>query len=175
MLRSVLFIAGVVVAVGFFAPDLTGHFLDRTAATNNTRPSAGSATVPALNTNNGGHFRIPADRSGHYLTEVQINGRTLNAMVDTGASLVVLRYEDAQNLGLVYGNDRFEMSVQTANGVGRAHRIKLYSVRLGSILLDDVDALIMEQGLLQTNLLGMSLLKRLSRYEVRGDTLILER
>jgi aspartyl protease family protein len=48
-------------------------------------------------------------------------------------------------------------------------------VRLGSIELDDVDALVMEEGLLKTNLLGMSFLERLSHYEVRNNTLVLDR
>jgi len=96
-------------------------------------------------------------------------------MVDTGASLVVLRYEDARTLGLVYGSDTFEVAVQTANGTARAHRVKLNSVRLGSISLDDVDALVMGEGVLKTNLLGMSFLKRLSRYEVRDGMLVLDR
>jgi aspartyl protease family protein len=65
--------------------------------------------------------------------------------------------------------------VQTANGKARAHRVKLDSVRLGSISLGNVDALVMEEGALNTNLLGMSFLRRLSRYEVRDGSLVLER
>lgn len=174
MLKPVLFLVGICVALAYLAPDMAARLIDRSSNPANSRPSA-NIVSPAANTNYGGHFSIPADRSGHYLTEVQVNGRPLNFMVDTGASLVILRYEDARAFGLVYGSDRFEVSVQTANGVARAHRVKLYSVRLGSISFDDVDALVMEQGVLQTNLLGMSFLKRLSRYEVRGDTLVLER
>jgi len=175
LLKPVLFLAGICVAGAYFAPDIMARLVDRPSSPTSNRPVANSISVPAANTNYGGHFRIPADRSGHYLAETQINGRTLNFMVDTGASLVILRYEDARALGLIYGSDKFEVSVQTANGVARAHRVKLYTVRLGSISFDDVDALVMEQGVLQTNLLGMSFLKRLSRYEVRGDTLVLER
>ena len=48
-------------------------------------------------------------------------------------------------------------------------------MRLGAISLSDVDALVLGEGMLGTNLLGMSFLKRLSRYEVRGSTLVLER
>ena len=53
--------------------------------------------------------------------------------------------------------------------------MRLRSVRLGAISLNDVDALVMSEGMLGMNLLGMSFLKRLSRYEVRGSTLVLER
>ena len=173
MLKPVLFFAGMCIAAAYLAPDIFTQLTARPSGPN-SRPSANIVSAPPSH-NYGGHFRISADRSGHYLTDAQINGRPLNFMVDTGASLVILRYEDARMLGVMYGSDQFEVSVQTANGVAKAHRVKLNSVRLGSISFDDVDALVMEQGALRTNLLGMSFLKRLSRYEVRGDTLVLER
>jgi aspartyl protease family protein len=171
MFRIVLFFAGAVIALGYLAPNLTA----RIAAASKSDGPTPTANTARSDDNYGGHVRIRADRSGHYATDAQINGRTLDFMVDTGASLVILRYEDARSLGLVYGSDRFDTSVQTANGNAKAFRVRLYNVRLGSISLADVDALVMEQGLLNTNLLGMSFLRRLSRYEVRGDTLILER
>jgi len=169
-----LIVAGVFVVAAFFVPGLTARFLDGPKPASYAAPS-GTAAQPVRSENYGGHVRIPADRAGHYVTEAQINGRNLNIMVDTGASLVILRYEDARALGLVYGSDKFDIAVQTANGTAKAFRVRLNNVRLGSISLDDVDALVMEEGLLNSNLLGMSFLRRLSRYEVRGDTLVLER
>ena len=172
MLRGVLIIAGATIAVAAFAPDLVNRYFERKPHA--PAPRAMSVSAPRQESY-GGNVHIQADRYGHYETEVQVNGRPLNALVDTGASLVVLRYEDARSLGLVYGSDRFDMTVQTANGVGHVHRVKLSSVRLGSIQFDDVDALVAEEGMLQKNLLGMSFLRRLSRYEVRDNTLILNR
>jgi aspartyl protease family protein len=172
MLRGVLIIAGVTVAASAFAPDLVSRYFEQ-------RPQAASPRAMNISApkqeSYGGNVHIQADRNGHYQTEVQINGRPLNALVDTGASLVVLRYDDARSLGLIYGSDRFDMTVQTANGIGHVRRVKLSTVRLGSIRLDDVDALVAEEGMLATNLLGMSFLSRLSRYEVRDNTLVLDR
>jgi len=169
-----LILAGVFVTAAFAVPSLTTRFLDGPKPAGHTMPSV-AAVQPARSDNYGGHVRIPADRAGHYVTEAEINGRSFRVMVDTGASLVILRYEDARALGLIYGSDKFDIAVQTANGAAKAIRVKLNNVRLGSISLDDVDALVMEEGLLNTNLLGMTFLRRLSRYEVRGDTLVLER
>lgn len=173
MFRSVLYMAGAAVAVAIYAPDFAAKMLTQATA---SRPAPAATSTPApKQVSYGGTTRISADRNGHYQTDVQINGRPVTALVDTGASLVVLRYEDARAMGLVYGSDRFNLGVQTANGLGHAKRVKLSNVRLGSISLDDVDALVMEEGLLATNLLGMSFLKRLSRYEVRDSMLVLER
>lgn len=176
MLRSVLFMAAIVIAAGFFAPDVVGGFVARMAAQHRPPPVAQNVEAQANNTDDGGgQVRLSANRSGHYLADIEVNGRSLNALVDTGASMVVLRYEDARDLGVLYGSDPFEVAVQTANGKARAHRVKLDSVRLGSISLGNVDALVMEEGALNTNLLGMSFLRRLSRYEVRDGSLVLER
>lgn len=176
--------AGLVVAAGLLAPDLVGGFVERMASpprqTAHQTPGqaahpAAQQAVPAAAAYAGGHVRLAADPSGHYFADIRINGRPLGALVDTGASLVVLRYEDARALGLVYAGDGFEVVVQTANGQAKAHRVKLDAVRLGSITIEDVDGLVMEEGVLQSNLLGMSFLRRLSRYEVRDGALLLER
>jgi aspartyl protease family protein len=173
MFKTVIVVSGLAVAAAIWAPGLTSRMLGI------GQPSATVAIpqgVPqAPRTDTGDVTRLTADRTGHYLSEVQINGRTFNALVDTGATLVALRYEDARALSLVHPGDRFDVGVRTANGVAQARKVQLRSVRLGSIRVDDVEALIMDEGLLPTNLIGMSFLKRLKRFEVEGGTLVLER
>jgi aspartyl protease family protein len=115
----------------------------------------------------GGFVRIRSDRSGHHVTDVDFNGRRLRAIVDTGATLVALRYEDGRALGLVTPSDRFDISVSTANGEARAKRVQLRSVRIGSIQIENVEAMVLDEGMLGQNLLGMSFLKRLARFEVK--------
>ncbi len=123
----------------------------------------------------GGYVRIRSDRSGHYVTDVDFNGRRFRAIVDTGATLIALRYEDARALGLVTPSDRFDIKVNTANGTARAKRVQLRSVRLGSIQLENVDAMVLDEGALGQNLLGMSFLRRLARFEFKKGMLELER
>ncbi len=173
MLRSLLFVVGVVLAVAYFAPDLVSRLINGEPSAATVRPL--SATPESESPASGSITRISADRNGHYVSDIQVNGRTLNAIVDTGATLVALRYEDARALGIVFPGDRFDVGVRTANGSAQARRVRLRSVRVGAISLNDVDALVMSEGMLGMNLLGMSFLKRLSRYEVRGSTLVLER
>lgn len=173
MLRSLLFVVGVVLAVAYFAPDLASRLINGQPSAATVRPL--SATPESENPASGNITRLTADRNGHYVSDIEVNGRMLNAIVDTGASLVALRYEDARALGIVFPGDRFDVGVRTANGTAQARRVRLRSVRLGAISLNDVDALVLGEGMLGTNLLGMSFLKRLSRYEVRGSTLVLER
>lgn len=174
MLKSVLVFVGIVVVVALLAPDLVLRMTERGRSDVVARPSAPVASV-AVNADHGGIVRIPSDGRGHYLSDIEVNGRTLNAVVDTGATLVILRYEDARSLGVVFPGDKFDMGVRTANGDARARRIELRSVRIGPISINQVEALVMEPRALATNLLGMSFLKRLSRFEVQRGTLVLER
>jgi aspartyl protease family protein len=169
MLKAVFWLVGFMLALAFVAPGLTGRMLER------SEHLTGVETPQVAHITYGDSTRLQADRNGHYVTEIQINGRSFSAMVDTGASLVALRYEDARALGLVRPSDRFDIGVRTANGTARARQVQLRNVRLGSIRVDDVDAIVMDEGLLATNLLGMSFLKRLRRFEVQRDVLVLER
>ncbi len=173
MLKSMLYVVAAVLLAALLIPDFAGRLFEkRTGAT----VQSPVATAPESERMDAGYVaRIAADRSGHYVSEIQVNGRAVTAIVDTGASLVTLRYEDARALGVVLPGDKFDISIRTANGDGRARRVVLRSVRLGAITFNDVDALVVEEGALRTNLLGLSFLRRLTRYEVRGSTLVLER
>ena len=113
--------------------------------------------------------------NAYFIPDIEINGRRFGALVDTGATQVALRYEDARALGIVFPGDNFDVQVHTANGIARAKRVELRSVRLGTITIRDVEGLVMSEGLLGQNLLGMSFLKRLSRVEVQRGQLVLER
>lgn len=170
MLKAVFLLAGLVLAFAALAPDL----VQRLALLGEAEP--GLQTVePAPNVaDHGGLVRLSADRNGHYFTDIEVNDRTLKALVDTGATVIALRYEDARALGLVRPGDKFDLRVRTANGEGRAKRVELRSVSVGTITLRRVDAMVAEQGALATNLLGMSFLKRLARFEVRRGQLVLE-
>jgi aspartyl protease family protein len=167
MLKAVLLFAVLVGAVAAFVPD----FLGRIASSS---PPKAEEVAVAMSADHGGTVRLKADRNGHYSTTIEANNQPLDALVDTGATTVVLRYEDARSLGLVFPGDRFDIGIRTANGEGRAKSVKLRSVTVGTITVRDVDAIVLEQGLLSTNLLGMSFLKRLARFEVQRGQLVLE-
>ena len=170
MLKAVLLLTGLVFAMAVAAPCLL------TRATQTGAPGKAEQPVIAnVQPDHGGLVRLSADRSGHYQTEAEINNRMVPALVDTGATLIALRYEDARSMGLVTSADKFDVRVRTANGEGRAKRVTLRSVTVGTITVRDVEALVTEQGALATNLLGMSFLKRLARFEVQRGQLVLER
>jgi aspartyl protease family protein len=107
---------------------------------------------------------LQADERGHYTVQGQINGGTARMLVDTGATMIALPAADATRLGIDYKRGRVGY-VNTANGTVPAYVVKLNTVKVGDIELNQVDAVVQEQGL-PIILLGMSFL---NRTEMRRD------
>lgn len=110
---------------------------------------------------------------GHYRAQAEINGQAIVMMVDTGASMVLIPYEAAEAMGLRPDQLRFSLPVITANGESSVAPVRLASVEIGDIMVQDVVAAVARPGMLKSALLGMSFLERLSETIFRGDRLIL--
>ena len=110
---------------------------------------------------------------GHYWADGEVNGRTVRFLVDTGATEVALTPGDAQRLGIDPDKLRYGGRVVTAGGQIRAASIRLASITVAGARLDNVDALVIEKGL-DTSLLGMTYLGRLSSFEATRGALVLQ-
>jgi aspartyl protease family protein len=117
--------------------------------------------------------RLKADARGHFVFDGTVNDRPASFMADTGATLVVLTYEDAARLGLSPHSLDFSGLAQTANGTSRVAPVTLDRVRVEDITVRYVPAVVAEKGALETNLLGMSFLSRLKSFQMQGSELIL--
>jgi aspartyl protease family protein len=109
-----------------------------------------------------------ADAAGHFVTTGTINGVPVKFLVDTGASLISMGLSDARRIGLNYLQGQPGLS-NTANGVVQVYRVKLDTVRLGDITLNNVDAVV-HGGDMPWVLLGMSFLNRVQMSRA-GDEL----
>ena len=133
-----------------------------------------TAQPAAATVKRGTIVEIAAQDNGHFNTEADINGRTVEVMIDTGATMVALSYEDAERAGLFLREKDFTRAVSTANGVARVAPVTLDRVTIGDITVRDVPAAVAERGRLKTSLLGMSFLSRLSGFDMRAGRLILQ-
>jgi aspartyl protease family protein len=115
---------------------------------------------------------ITKSGDGHYWAEADVNGRQVRFLVDTGASAVALTPNDARRLGINPQGLDYSYNVTTANGQARAASVKLASISIAGARVANVDALVIEEGL-DTSLLGMTYLGRLSRFEATPTSLIL--
>ena len=119
-------------------------------------------------------MELRAGAYGHTHAGAEINGRPVNVMVDTGASMVALTYEDARAVGLYVRDSDFTHRVSTANGYGRVAPVTIDRVSIGDITVRNVPGAVMEPGKLGTTLLGMSFLGRLQRVDMRSGMLVLQ-
>ncbi len=110
---------------------------------------------------------------GHFQARVEVDGQSLNMMVDTGASTVALSYRDAERIGIDVDSLRFVQPVRTANGIAMAAPVTLPEVSVGGISRSNVRAGVLERGKLSESLLGMSYLGSLSSLQMTGDQLVL--
>ena len=116
---------------------------------------------------------LRANRGGHFITRAYINGQPIVIMVDTGATIVALKYEDAELLDLIPLPGGFTRTIRTANGTGRVAPVTLDSVRIGEVNIFDIRGSIAEPGKQHITLLGMSFIRKLGRFEMRGRELVL--
>lgn len=108
---------------------------------------------------------LTVDPNGHFSTVGTINGVPVQFLVDTGATMVSMSTKDAQRANVDYLKKGTPGSAMTANGQAHVWKVTLNSVRVGDILVNQVDALVHENDL-PVVLLGMSFLNRM---EMRRD------
>ena len=135
-----------------------------------------ASAVPAQAQSGSAGYRtvtLRSDRNGHFQVEARVEGRLVEFMVDTGASMIAMRETAAARLGIHPAERDYTVKTQTANGVGRAARVRLNSVEVNGIMVRDVEAFVVPDESLSTNLLGMSFLSRVKWTHERGQ-LVLE-
>lgn len=115
---------------------------------------------------------LTADAQGHFMPPGQINGREVQFMVDTGATLVILSESDAKRINLAYDKGR-KVKVSTANGVVAGYEVRLASIRVGEAQVYDVPGIVLPQSM-PFVLLGNSFLTRF-QMQRNNDQLTLER
>jgi aspartyl protease family protein len=124
-----------------------------------------SISVAAASTTGRAQATLGADSQGHFMANGQINGRSVQFLVDTGASMISMNAAEAKRLGVNYLKGERGYA-QTANGPATVYKVRLDTVRVGDINLSDIDALVHDGNALPLVLLGMSFLNRV---EMRRD------
>ena len=120
----------------------------------------------------GSKIVLPVSSGGHFTTQGTINGKSVQFMVDTGATTVSMSVTDAERIGLDYKSG-VAGRASTANGIISVWRVRLASVRIGDVEIFDVEGTVLPAGMPYV-LLGNSFL---SRFQMKrdNDLLVLER
>ncbi len=171
-MRSIMTFAALALAAAIFVPRYADKAHLGTAPTLMAAQSA-DQTKPASPADSRS-VTLSRNAQGHFQTDARVDGRRLTFMVDTGASVIALTADTASSLGIHPTPNDYTAPVKTANGVIRAAPVELSMVEIEDISLHNVSAIVLPDGALSDNLLGMSFLSRLHRWEFADGRLVLE-
>ena len=172
-MRTIMTFAAFAIAAGIIIPRFatqanvshpaTPAMAAQTAASTTSAPPADSRSV-----------MLSRNAQGHFQTDARVDGRRVTFMVDTGASVIALTADTAASLGIHPSPGEYTMLIRTANGTVRAAPTTLDMVEVGDIMVHDVAAVVMPDGALSDNLLGLSFLSRLRHFEYSDGKMVLE-
>jgi aspartyl protease family protein len=173
-MRSVLIFALLTIVVAGVAPRYFARTGTPTAAVADVAASE-PAAAPRASTSSayGRSMTIEPGQNGHFSVAADVDGRRMDFMIDTGASVIALREQDAARLGIHPARREYTANVATANGMVRGAPVELGLVEIGSLSVRNVAAMVLPDDVLGQNLLGMSFLSRV-RWEHRDGRLVLE-
>jgi len=182
MLRTSIFVFVIIAIAAGYAPDFIERFSGSEFSSGGKSVSGGhtarasskrneTARAEPRQSSQGRKIRLKKGRGGHYRADVRVNGRKFQMMVDTGASLIALTARDARRMGVYPDAREFKYETRTANGIARIAVVTLKEVKIGGIRVKNVRASVHRGKGLDTNLLGMSFLNRLRKFNFEGDTL----
>jgi aspartyl protease family protein len=172
-MRNIMILAAFMVGLGTIMAQVADR-MTPTPAQANTLSSRKAAPVEASAQAGVRSISIPRDSRGHFQTEGRIDGQRIGFMVDTGASVVALNETSAARFGFRPSRGDYNASVSTANGTIKAARTRLAMIELGGLVVRDVDAMVLPDEALSENLLGLSFLSKLKRFEYANGRLVLE-
>ena len=118
-------------------------------------------------------LRLVRDGAGGYRSPGLVNGRSVEWLIDTGASSVALSGADADRLDLPWRSAGRPVGIATAQGTKTGHRIVIDSLQIGDLRVSSVDAVVLDGDYPRSPLLGMNVLQRLTM-RTEGDLLILQ-
>ena len=169
-MRNIMIFAAFIAGLG----TIMAQMADKLTPTPALASTALRATPVETVVQTGRSISLPRDPRGHFQTEGRIDGQRIGFMIDTGASVVALNETSAAKFGLRPSRGDYTATVTTANGTIKAARTRLAMVDIGGLVVRDVDAMVLPDAALSENLLGLSFLSKLKRFEYAKGQMVLE-
>jgi aspartyl protease family protein len=120
----------------------------------------GSSVTATSDSSSSAPVSLYATSGGQFFGNLIANSTSLKFVVDTGASTVALNSADAKRAGIDYLKGDKD-TASTASGQVQAYRVKINTLKIGTIVLHNIDAAVIEGSYPEVVLLGMSALNRL--------------
>ena len=146
---------------------LSEHVTEAGLTTTSDAPSAGSSRVT-----DEGSVELQRSDNGHFYADVQINGSTVHALIDTGATEIALSRADATSAGIATSIGMPEVIGQGADGDVHGEVVRIDRISLGNKEASDMPAVVLNGG--SETLLGQRFLSKFDSVEIHGDTMVLK-
>jgi aspartyl protease family protein len=139
-----------------------------------SEPQTAAVATPASVEPDASSLRIFPDGNGNYRVQGLVNGATVQFLVDTGATAVLLTPADARRAGIDPDQLQYRQMFKTPNGQVKGADIVIYQLAVGPIRLVNIPGAVVRTDT-DISLLGVSFLSRLSGYEVENGAMTLHR
>ena len=177
-MNRIFFILLGMIALGAIVPEMmvNNRNLSLSAGkdTIGVKNAADPAQTPEPEAVSSGSVKLKAGPGGHFVAEFKMNGKSVTALVDTGASTVAINRSTAKRLGIQVSPSDFVYGVSTANGNTKAARAIIREIQIGRVKVRNVEAMVLDDKALDGTLLGMTFLSRLESFSVTDGDLVLK-
>ena len=121
----------------------------------------------------GEEITIRRQDDGHYWLQVDVNGKPVRFMIDSGATTTAVNANTARETGIQVDTDGYPVFLNTANGSVAAQRGIIQSLKIGTHEIGQHNVVVSE-SFGDTNVLGMNFLDSMQSWKVEANVMTLK-
>jgi aspartyl protease family protein len=121
----------------------------------------------------GNEITIRRQDDGHYWLQVDVNGKPVRFMIDSGATTTAVNGNTARETGIQVDTDGYPVFLDTANGSVAAQRGLIQSLKIGTHEIGQHNVVVSE-SFGDTNVLGMNFLDSMQSWKVEANVMTLK-
>lgn len=121
----------------------------------------------------GEEITIRRQDDGHYWLQVDVNGKPVRFMIDSGATTTAVNGNTARETGIEVDTDGYPVFLSTANGRVTAQRGIIQSLKIGTDEIGQHNVVVSE-SFGDTNVLGMNFLDSMQSWKVEANVMTLK-
>lgn len=121
----------------------------------------------------GEEITIRRQDDGHYWLQVDVNGKPVRFMIDSGATTTAVNASTARETGIQVDTDGYPVFLITANGSVAAQRGIIQSLKIGTHEIGQHNVVVSE-SFGDTNVLGMNFLDSMQSWKVEANVMTLK-
>lgn len=121
----------------------------------------------------GDEIAIRRQDDGHYWLQVEVNGKPVRFMIDSGATTTAVNADTARETGIDVDADGYPVILDTANGRVTAKRGVIQSLKIDAFEIPQ-HKVVVSESFGDTNVLGMNFLDSMQSWKVEANVMTLK-